>query len=324
MKRLILSTMFAAMFVLGFSAPSWAEDCGDVTITQMDWASANVVTAVSKFLMEQGYGCNVTTLPSSTPTALTAVAETGTPDILTELWVNTAPAYAELVSAGKLVELTDVLSDGGIEGWWVPQYVVDANPEAATLKGILANPDLVGRRFDNCPDGWGCRTVNDNMNKVIDFEGQGIEIFNHGSGETLATALASAYADKKPWFGFYWAPTAILGKYPMVLVDMGGFNAEVHACNSDKACTSPGISAYPRADVKTAATATFRDREPEIAELMSQVSFTNDQMSGILAWMEDNNASAEEGAVYFLTNNKDAWSGWLSDAARERLAAVLK
>ncbi|WP_264212543.1 ABC transporter substrate-binding protein [Leisingera thetidis] len=320
MKRLLLSSVCA----LGFAAPAWAEGCGGVTITQMDWASANVVTSVSKFLMEQGYGCKVTTVPSSTPTALTSVAETGTPDILTELWVNTAPAYANLVAEGKLVELADVLSDGGIEGWWVPQYVVDANPEAATLDGILANPALVGGRFDNCPDGWGCRTVNDNMNKIIGLEGKGIEVFNHGSGETLATALASAYADEKPWFGFYWAPTAILGKYPMVLVDVGGHDPETHTCNGAKDCANPGVSAYPSAAVKTAATASFQQREPEIAELMSKVSFTNAQMNGILAWMEDNNASAEEGAVYFLTTHQDVWPEWLSDGARENVSALLK
>lgn len=320
MKRLFLASALAS----GIASSAHAQDCGDVTITQMDWASANVVTSVAKFLMEQGYGCKVTTVPSSTPTALTSVAETGTPDILTELWVNTAPAYAKLVEEGKLVELTDVLSDGGIEGWWVPKYVVDAHPEVATLEGILANPDLVGGRFDNCPDGWACRTVNDHMNSVIDMESKGIEIFNHGSGETLATAIAAAYADKKPWFGFYWSPTAILGKYPMVLVDLGAHVPEIHNCNSSKDCAEPGISAYPRAAVKTAATTTFQQREPEIAELMSNITFTNEQMNSILAWMEDNNASAEEGAVYFLTNNSDIWSGWLSDAAREKLSALLK
>ena len=320
MKNLLLTSAC----VIGFAVPSMAKACGEVTITQMDWASATVVTSVSKFLMEQGYGCIVTTVPSSTPTALTSVAETGTPDILTELWVNTAPAYDALVAEGKLVELTDVLSDGGVEGWWVPQYIVDAHPEAATLEGILANPSLVGGRFDNCPDGWGCRTVNDNMNRVIDMQGKGIEVFDHGSGETLATAIAAAYADKKPWFGFYWSPTAVLGKYPMVLVDLGPYDADIHTCNSTVGCATPGISPYPRAAVKTAATTTFQARAPEVAELMSKISFTNDQMNGILAWMEENNASADEGAVYFLTNNKELWADWLNDDARAKLAAVLQ
>ena len=62
----------------------------------------------------------------------------------------------------------------------------------------------------------------------------GIEVFDHGSGETLATSIASAYADKKPWFGYYWAPTAILGKYPMVKVDMGPHKPEVHHVQSEE------------------------------------------------------------------------------------------
>ena len=128
---------------------------------------------------------------------------------------------------------------GSLRSTWSTQ-----NPEAATLEGIRADPDLVGKRFDNCPDGWGCRTLNDNMNKVIDMQGNGIEVFNLGSGEPLATAIASAYADKAPWFGFSWSPTAILGKYPMVQVDLGGYNETIHGCKNSTDCTEPGISPY--------------------------------------------------------------------------------
>jgi glycine betaine/proline transport system substrate-binding protein len=39
-------------------APAAANaDCGEVSITEMNWASASVVTNVSKFIMEEGYGC---------------------------------------------------------------------------------------------------------------------------------------------------------------------------------------------------------------------------------------------------------------------------
>ena len=60
-------------------------DCGEVSITEMDWASSAVVTSVAAFLMEQGYGCDVQKVPSSTVPALTSLAETGEPDILTEV-----------------------------------------------------------------------------------------------------------------------------------------------------------------------------------------------------------------------------------------------
>ena len=62
--------------------------CGEVTLSQMDWASGIVVTAVSNFLMTNGYGCNVTVVPTATVPAITSVAETGKPDIVTELWLT--------------------------------------------------------------------------------------------------------------------------------------------------------------------------------------------------------------------------------------------
>jgi glycine betaine/proline transport system substrate-binding protein len=40
--------------------------------------------------------------------------------------------------------------------------------------------------------------------------------------------------------------------------------------------------------------------------------------------MDENNATGEEAAVYFLSNNKDEWSNWLNDSARKRLANILE
>lgn len=314
----------AVAALLAASSTAAHADCGEITITEMDWASAAVVTSVSQFLMEQGYGCSVTVVPSSTNPAITSVAETGEPDIITELWINTAPAYPELRDSGRIVELTEVLSDGGQEAFWIPAYLAEAHPELTTLEGVLANPELVGGRFHNCPDGWACRIVNDNVTVAADFEGNGIEVFNHGSGETLATSIAAAFADEEPWFGYYWAPTSILGEYPMVLVDVGGYDPDVHACNRSTECATPGISAYPTSTVITAVTTDFEEREPDIAELMRNVTFTNAQMGEILAWQEANTASAEEAAVYFLSSYSAVWSGWLSDEARERLSALIQ
>ena len=321
LNKVRLTLAAAALTASGSAA--YAE-CGNVTITEMNWASAAVVTSISKFLMEQGYGCTVTTVPSATVTSITSVAETNEPDIVTELWLSGVPAYPELEAAGKITTLTDVLSDGGVDAWWVPQYLVDAHPELATMEGILANPDLVGGRFHNCPDGWGCKVTNGHLAQAFDLEGHGIEVFSHGSGETLAAAIASAYENKEPWFGYYWAPTSVLGKYPMVQIDLGPYDAAIHDCNAAEECATPGKSSYPPAKVVTAVTTDFETRQPQIAALMSKVSFTNEQMSAVLAWQEDNNASSEETAVHFLTTYKDVWGSWLNDAAREKLSALLQ
>ncbi|MFY0615761.1 MAG: ABC transporter substrate-binding protein [Hyphomicrobiaceae bacterium] len=303
---------------------SSAHACGEVSITEMNWASSQVVTAVAKFIMEQGYGCKVKKVPSATVTAVASMAETNQPDIATEIWVNSAALYPKLVKQGKVKTVANVLSDGGEENWWVPKYLADKHPELKTIDGVLKNPKLVGARFHNCPTGWGCRLANDNLKVAYKLEENGIKVFDHGSGETLATSLASAYADKKPWFGYYWAPTAILGKYQMVKVDMGPHNAEYHKCNQKKDCATPRKSSYPSAPVLTAVTTTFAKREPAIVELMSKVTFTNAQMGELLAWKKDGKKTADETAVYFLTKYKSIWGGWLNDGAKKKLAALLK
>ncbi len=323
MNSTLLKVAVAATLT-GFAAPAFADDCGEVTITEMNWASSIVVTNVAKFLMEQGYGCTVKAVPSSTVPAMTSVSENGTPDIVTEMWINGSNIYDKLSDEGKIVTLTDVLSDGGIEGWWIPDYLAEAHPELTTIEGVLANPELVGGRFHQCPEGWGCQRINKSLAEAWDLEGNGIEVFQHGSGETLATAIASAYANEEPWFGYYWAPTSILGKYPMVSVDLGPYDAEIHSCNANPECMEVGKSSFPVGPVKTVVTTTFSEEQPEITELMTKMSFTNDQMNSVLAWQEENTASGEETAVYFLTNYSDVWSGWISDDAKEKLGALIK
>ena len=325
MRKFTLAIIGAASGIAMMSSVANAASCGKVSITEMNWASSQIITEVAKFLMEQGYGCKVEKVPSATTTAVASLAENGEPDIVTELWLNsTGDAYSKMEKAGKVERLADVLAPGGVEGWWVPEYLVKKHPQLKSVKDVLANPKLVGGRFNNCPDGWGCRIVNDNLAKALKMKAAGMEIFNHGSGETLATSIAAAYEDKKPWFGYYWGPTAVLGKYKMVKLSIGDIDKKVHANNSNKDIANPGVSDFPPAPVLTVVTAAFKKRESAIAELMSKVSFNVDTMNGLLAWKKDQKASAEEAAVRFLNQEKGTWSKWVNADARKKLSAILK
>ena len=327
MKKSLFGIISTAVVFAAMSGPVQAaahSKCGEVSITEMNWASSQFITEVAKFMMEQGYGCKVTKVPSATVTAAASLAENGKPDIATEMWVNSSPVYAKLAKEGKVTTVANVFSDGGEEGWWIPKYLAESNPELTKIDGILANPAAVGGRFHNCPVGWGCRITNDTYKEAYEFKKNGLEVFNHGSGETLATSIAEAYSSKKPWFGYYWGPTAVLGKYDMVKVDVGPYNKANHDCAAKKVCDKPGKSSWPAAPVVTGITNDFSKKNPEITELMSKMSFTNLQLNTVLAWKEDNKASAEETAVTFIQGNSDVWSKWLNPAAKKKLAALIK
>uniref|UniRef100_UPI0040471513 glycine betaine ABC transporter substrate-binding protein n=1 Tax=Yoonia sp. TaxID=2212373 RepID=UPI0040471513 len=177
---------------------------------------------------------------------------------------------------------------------------------------------------EDCPTGWGCDVTNFNNFKAAGLGEAGVERFQHGSGETLAASIAAAYEAREPWFGYYWAPTSVLGKYPMVEVKLPPYNAEAHICNGLEDGPTPTLSSYPAANVVTAVTSSFVEREPEIVELLKKMTFTNAQMGEVLAWQEGNNASNEEAAVYFLSTYPEVWGDWLNDEAKTNLAALLK
>ena len=322
MKNTVLGLALCLATILPGTARA---DCGEVSITEMNWASAQVVTAVASFIMEHGYGCEVSKVNSDTVPAMASVAENGNPDIVTELWLNSAgEAYTRLEKQGKLKRVGKVLEPGGVEGWWIPAYLAAKHPELKTLEGVLAHPEWVGGVFNNCPDGWGCRIVNDNLIRAIDLESHGIEVFNHGSGETLATSIASAYGNKQPWLGYYWGPTPVLGTYDMVRVDLGDYDEDVHETNQNSDTPSPELSDFPAAPVITAVTSDFADREPDIATLMSKMSYDVDVMSELVAWKQEHNASVEETAVRFLTGYPRIWEAWLSPEAKKNLEFLLK
>ncbi|MGF1552264.1 MAG: ABC transporter substrate-binding protein [Paracoccaceae bacterium] len=324
MKRTLLGALFATVAAPALAQAQSSGDCGEVSITEMNWASAQIVTTVASFIMREGYGCEVTVVPSDTVPAVTSLAENGEPDIVTELWLNsTGDTYERLEEEGKVQRLTKVIEPGGVEGWWIPAYLAEEHPELTTIEGVMENPDLVGGRFNNCPTGWGCRVVNDNLVRALDLEASGLEVFNHGSGSTLATSMAAAYEDEEPWFGYYWGPTVPLGKYDMVEVELGEVKPEVHARNQNQDADNPGVSGFPNAPVFTVVTTEFQESHPEITEFLSNMSFDVETLSSVLAWKDENNATAQEAAVHYLTTYQDAWSGWLSEDARENLANLL-
>lgn len=321
-------TSMAALLVGGMlSAPAMAQDtqCGNLSIAQMGWASAEIITEVAKFLLEQGYGCQIDIVKSDTIPAITSVAENGKPDIVTDLWLNSAgDAYRKLEQAGTMVTLTHVLDPGGVEAWWIPTALAEAHPELTTIEGVMANPELVGGRFNNCPEGWGCRVVNDNLIRALDLEASGIEVFNHGSGETLASSMGAAVTGGEPWFGYYWNPTIPLGKYPMTKVSLGAYDGAKFTPLQNPNAPDPQVSDFPASPSVTAVTASLIDSHPDVVEFLRKMSFNTDEMSQLLAWQDENKASAQEAAVQYITTHKADWSTWLSAGATEKLAPLIQ
>ena len=132
------------------------------------------------------------------------------------------------VKEGRLHYAAHSLPDGGVEGWWIPKYVVDANPTIKTIDDALKHPELFPSAENkgkgavhNCPSGWNCQLTTGNAFKAWDAASKGFVLVDTGSAAGLDGSMAKAYERKQGWLGYYWAPTSILGKYEMVKLDAG-------------------------------------------------------------------------------------------------------
>ncbi|MGB2221864.1 ABC transporter substrate-binding protein [Neptunomonas sp.] len=329
MKKILAALPLIA---LGTSAYA-ADECGSVSIADMNWNSATLIAHVDKFILENGYGCDAELVPGDTMPTGASMIEKGEPDIAPEMWSNSMrEALDKGVEEGRLRFAGQSLSDGGEEGFWVPKYMVDKDPTLATIAGVIAHakefehpedPELSA--FYTCPAGWNCQISSGNLFEALKLADAGFDLVDPGSGAGLSGAIAKAYERQEPWFGYYWAPTAVLGKYEMVKVDFGSGidEAEFKNCTTSEDCENPKVTMYPPSMVQTVTTEGFAKRAPEAYEYLANRAFTNAQMNGLLAWMEDNQADGDVAMEHFLTENADTWTAWVSEEAAAKIKTAL-
>lgn len=329
-----MKSFLKALPLLAISSFTYAESgCGNVTIADMNWSSASLMANVDRFILEHGYGCEAELVPGDTMPTGTAMIEKGEPDIAPEMWSNSMKtALDKGVAEKRLRYAGQSLSDGGEEGFWVPQYLVDKDPTLATIDGVIQSAamfkhpeDPEKSAFMGCPAGWNCQISSGNLFKALHLEDKGFELIDPGSGAGLAGSIAKAYERQEPWFGYYWAPTAVLGKYKMVKVDFGsGVDKEEFInCTSKEECENPKVTMYPPSMVQTLTTEKFAQRAPEAFEYLSKRAFTNPQMNELLAWMEDNQADGDIAMEHFLREYPETWKSWVSEAVAKQIESAL-
>lgn len=335
MNRMAKTALLAAApFLLASSFTQAADDCGKVTIADMNWSSATLIANVDRFILEHGYGCEAELVPGDTMPTGTSMIEKGEPDVAPEMWSNSMKdALDKGVAEKRLRYAGNSLSDGGEEGFWVPEFLVKQYPELATIEGVkkhaklFTHPEDPDRfAFYGCPAGWNCQISAGNLFNAMKLEDSGFEMIDPGSGAGLAGSIAKAFTREEAWFGYYWAPTAVLGKYKMVKVDFGsGVDKEEFVnCTSMEGCENPKTTMYPPSIVQTVTTETFAAKSPTAYDYVANRSFTNNQMNGLLAWMEDNQADGEVAAEYFLTEFESSWTAWVSPEVAAKVKAALQ
>ena len=332
MKTLLASTFVAAALYAstGFAQ---AADCGSVSIAEMNWASAGVAAQVDKLILENGYGCTVTLVAGDTTPTFASMNEKAEPDMAPEFWVDSVRTALEAaVAEGRLIKAAPLLSEGGVQGWWIPKFIADAHPDIKTVHDALKHPELFPAPEDpsraavyNCPAGWSCQISTANLFKALDADKAGFDLVDTGSAAGLDGSIANAFEKKIGWLGYYWAPTAILGKYEMTKLSFGvEFDKkEWDACTAVADCPQPKVNGYPVAEVTTIVTKQFAEKAGVAMDYVKTRQWDNQTVSKVLAWMADNQGTNEDAAKYFLETYPELWTTWVSPEVATKVKDAL-
>ena len=332
MKKLLAAATLVAMSAGASGA--MAQECGDVTMAEFDWASGSLVANVDKFILENGFGCNVELIPGGTAPIFASMNEKGVPDIAGEQWVNAIRDQLDAaIAEGRLHAVNDGPITGLGEGWWIPPYTKEEHPELKTALDIIDHPELFPAAEDpskgafvGCPAGWGCQHVNTNLFEAFGMADKGWILIDPGSAAGLDGSIVKANERHENWFGYYWSPTSLIGKYNMQPVDFGVPYAgdEVwHSCISQEGCPNPVPSAWIKSEVFTIVADDFYKRGGVINDYLAARVYPGDVMGAMLVYMDDEQAEGEDAAIEFLSKYPDLWTKWVPEDVAAKVKAAL-
>jgi glycine betaine/proline transport system substrate-binding protein len=334
-----IAAAMAVAFLAAGSLPVLAQDssatsCGTdrtIDIAEMTWPSAAALAHIHATILEEGFGCDVEIVAGDTVPTSSSMLSRGRPAIAPELWTSAIEdAWNAAKEEGTVVELANAITDGTVEGWFIPAYTQEAHPELTTAQAVIDRPELFADpedsskgRLYSCPPGWACELSTSALYEAFDME-DSWNLFSPGSGGALDASIARAFTREEPILFYYWGPTSILGKYPAVQLDLGEPKPDIYACNTDPECDEPaGVTAYPSSPAVIGAAAWLPEEAPQVASYLEKAGLTNAQISGLLVYGDENSADAADTAANFLRTEQDVWTQWVPEDVAANVIASL-
>lgn len=301
-----------------------------ISFADLSWDSIQVHNRIAGFILEHGYGYKPDYLPGETIPLVTGLRR-GDIDVDMESWTeNIQEVYDKGIKEGSIIDLGANYPDSW-QGWLVPTYMIKGDPErgikpmAPELKAVtdlpkywelFKDPENPSKgRFYNSIPGWGVTKVNSEKFKAYGLDETFTE-FMPGSDAALSGSMVAAYKKGKPWVGYYWAPTWILGKYDMTPLTEPPFDAEVW--ETTKKC------AFASVKVNILVNKNLLKRAPDAIEMFKKYETTAALTNEILAQMEQNKLDTQQAAEWFLAKHEEVWTQWVSKDTAAKIKLKLK
>ncbi len=316
-----------------------AAGCGGqkpvIKIHDGEFRSNSLNNAIAEFVIVEGYGYPVETVVLTT-IALQEAMQTGDIDLRMEGWQqNYIDWYDDQVQRGNIVNL-GMTYEGGpqffvIPTWVAEQYNIRTIFDMKEHWELFKDPDDPSKGvIYNCLVGWQCAEIN-----KVKLEAYGLaryyNVVSPGFSDTLEAAMARPQQGHEPVFGYYWAPTALMGAYDWYVLEEPPYSEEcwekVTAAREDESLRPVDEAcAYETLPLEKLAHSGLLDKAPDVVEMLRKMNVGLEPINETLAWAKENGVEAgawEAAAIYYLQNYEDRWKNWVTPEAYDKIKKAM-
>ncbi|MBP5077533.1 ABC transporter substrate-binding protein [Pseudomonas chlororaphis] len=333
--RTLLGGALLGFGILLAPAGAWAAQT-PIHFADLNWESGSLITDILRTIVEKGYGLPTDTLPGTTITLETALANNDI-QVIGEEWAGRSPVWVKAEAEGKVAALGDTVK-GATEGWWVPEYVVKGDPakgikplapglrsvtDLKRYKDVFKDPESPGKgRFLNSPIGWTSEVVNKQKLKAYGLTDSYVN-FRSGSGAALDAEITSSIRRGQPVLFYYWSPTPLLGRFKLIQLEEPPFDAEAWKTLTDAEHPNPRPTRSLASKLSIGVSTPFQKQYPQIAEFFGKVDLPIEALNKALAEMSEKHTPPEEAAQAFLKEYPQVWRAWLPGDVADKVSASL-
>lgn len=293
-----------------------------IIFSDLNWDSAQLQNRIAMYIVEHGFGYPVDTIIGDS-IALFDTLVKGQSHVTMEIWLpNSREAFDVAVSEGSIISVGSSLDDNWQSAFVVPSYLIEEHPGLRSVsdlpeyKELFATSATAGKaRLVSCITGWRCQKINESKIKAYGLEDV-VEAVNPGSAANLFASLEEAYENRAPWLGYMWGPTKTALELDLTVLTEPPYSNE--CWETDKAC------AYPTSRIMIAVHPDLMIRAPEVVDFLQRWDFRAESQVAVESWIEENEASLEEGALWFLKNQQSVWREWTTDDVAQRVVSALE
>lgn len=305
----------------------------NIKIAELNWQSGSMIANIDAYILTHGYGHTTELVPGGIDATIQSMMATGSPNIFGEAWTSLLGDSAlEYINNGSLIQVRDEVVVGAGESWYIPSYIQEQY-NINTIEDVLARPDLFPHPEDPskggiviCPEGWSCKKHNENLFRAFDMEAKGWKIIDPGSGTGLNAFWEGQVVKEKGAFGYYWAPTVLVGRLGLVSLQSElGFTGDENWSNcisvAVEECENPQATSFPVAQTGTIVTPGLNS---EIVDYVTARGLDGSVITDMLVWSDDNQATSEDAAVEFLNRYPEIWTTWVTTEAANKITKSLQ